>query len=156
MFGVFGILCTLNDELITKILDPEYELVTDFKNYISLDPKEFTIYASILVVIMFFWAYGILRVRTFHKGNHTYVNFHLGLLFVISSGFLYPLKVTQRTDFSTLCIAGLMTGLPLTIGQLLFTAGLALNKKSGQIVVLTGIPVLIGYLISYFRYGEKV
>jgi len=46
-----------------------------------------------------------------------------------------------------------MTALPLVIGQLVFVAGLGLNKKTGQIVILSGIPVFIGYLISYFRYG---
>jgi hypothetical protein len=49
-----------------------------------------------------------------------------------------------------------LVGLPLALGQMFFVAGLGLNKKTGQIVILTGIPVLIGYLISYFRYGETL
>lgn len=50
----------------------------------------------------------------------------------------------------------LLVGLPLALGQMVFVAGLGLNKKTGQIVILTGIPVLIGYLLSYFRYGETI
>lgn len=50
----------------------------------------------------------------------------------------------------------LLVGLPLALGQMVFVAGLGLNKKTGQIVILTGIPVLIGYLISYFHYGETI
>jgi drug/metabolite transporter (DMT)-like permease len=38
MVGVLGIITTLNDELVAKLMDPEYEMKTDFKNYISLDP----------------------------------------------------------------------------------------------------------------------
>ena len=50
----------------------------------------------------------------------------------------------------------LLVGLPLVLGQMVFVAGLALNKKTGQIVILTGIPVMVGYLLSYFRYGESI
>lgn len=44
----------------------------------------------------------------------------------------------------------------MALGQLMFVAGLALNKKTGQLVILTGIPVFIGYLLSYFRYREMI
>lgn len=102
---------------------------------------------------MFLWAYGLLRVRTFHKNSHVYVNFHLGLIFVVSSALLYPSQVKHQTDLSILAISALATALPLTLSQLVFVAGLSLNRKTGQMVVLTCIPVLIGYLLSYFRYG---
>lgn len=102
---------------------------------------------------MFLWAYGLLRVRTFYKNNHTHVNFHLGVIFVISSGFLYPFQVHKRTDLWVLFVSAFATALPLVLGQLVFVAGLGLNKKTGQIVILTAIPVFIGYLLSYFRYG---
>jgi len=109
-----------------------------------------------LIGVMFVWAYGLLRVRTFYKNNHTYVNFHLGIIFTIFSGFLYPYQVKQKSDLSTLFMSVFLVGLPLALGQMFFVAGLGLNKKTGQIVILTGIPVLIGYLISYFRYGETL
>lgn len=35
-------------------------------------------------------------------------------------------------------------------------ASLSLNKKTGQLIVLTGIPVFIGYLLSYYMYGESI
>jgi hypothetical protein len=74
-------------------------------------------------------------------------------MFVISSGFLYPFKVSNPSTIGTLFQALFYTGLPLALGQLVFVAALAMNKKTGQLVILTGIPVLLGYLISYFRYG---
>jgi len=95
-------------------------------------------------------------VRTFYKNNHTYVNFHLGVIFTIFSGFLYPYQVHHKSDLSTLLMSVLLVGLPLVLGQMVFVAGLALNKKTGQIVILTGIPVMVGYLLSYFRYGESI
>jgi drug/metabolite transporter (DMT)-like permease len=105
---------------------------------------------------MFVWAYGLLRVRTFYKNTHVHVNFHLGLLLVFSAGFLYPIKVKHPSSLWTLFIGLFMTGLPLALGQLVFVAGLGLNKKTGQLIILTGIPVFIGYLVSYFRYGESI
>jgi drug/metabolite transporter (DMT)-like permease len=117
---------------------------------------EFSLYGLGLIAIMFLWAYGLLRVRTFYKNHHTYVNFHLGLMFTIASGVLYPSQVHKKADLYTLFISIFMTGLPLALGQLVFVAGLALNKKTGQIVILTGIPVFVGYIVSYFRYGEGI
>lgn len=105
---------------------------------------------------MFLWAYGLLRVRTYYKNNHTFVNFQFGLLLSILSGFLYPYQVQKKTPWDVLLVSIFTVGLPLAVGQLLFVAGLALNKKTGQIVILTGIPVLMGYLVSYFRYGETI
>jgi drug/metabolite transporter (DMT)-like permease len=105
---------------------------------------------------MFIWAYGLLRVRTYYKGNHTYVNFHFGLCLTVVSGFLYPYQVARKTDLTILINSIFFVGIPLAIGQLGLVAGLALNKKSGQLLILSGIPVIVGYLVSYFRYGETI
>mgnify|MGYP000963401259 FL=1 len=137
-------------------MDKDYEIQTEFKNYISLDPYHFSLYGLALIGVMFMWAYGLLRVRTFYKNTHVHVNFHLGLLFIMSSGFLYPMKVDKPSNLWTLFIGIFMTGLPLAVGQLVFVAGLGLNKKTGQLIILTGIPVFISYLLSYFRYGEMI
>jgi uncharacterized membrane protein len=64
--------------------------------------------------------------------------------------------VQKKTDFKILFISIFLTGIPLVLGQLFSVAALALNKKTGQIVILSGIPVLIGYLLSYFRYQETI
>jgi drug/metabolite transporter (DMT)-like permease len=154
--GIVGILCTINDELLSKLLNKSYEFKTEFKNYIHTDPQQFAIYSLGLCVVMFFWAYALLRVRTFYKNNHTHVNFHLGVLLLISSGFLYPNIITKKTDLYKMFIALFVTGLPLALSQLCSTASLGLNKKTGQLIILTGIPILIGYLLSYIRYGEKI
>ena len=113
----------------------------------------FSLYGLALVAVMFLWAWGLLRVRAFYKNTHVHVNFHLGILFVISSAFLYPLSVTKPSSPQTILYGFFLTGVPLALGQLLMTPSLALNKKTGQLIVLTGIPVFIGYFLSYYRYG---
>lgn len=150
--GVLGIICTINDELINKIMDNEYEIKTDFKNYISLDPTSFSLYGLALIGVMFVWAYGLLRVRTFYKNTHIHVNFHLGMLFILMSGFLYPIKVSKPSDLWILFKGFFYSGIPHACAQTFFGTGLTLNRKTGQVVILTGIPVLLGYLISYYRY----
>ena len=154
--GVIGILCTINSELVSKILDKNYQLKTTFENYITLDPQQFSLYGLALIGVMFAWAYGLLRVRAFYKNTHVHVNFHLGLLFLISSCFLYPIKANRSLDFRTIFIGFFLTGVPLALGQLFMCASLGLNKKTGQLVILTGIPVFIGYLVSYFSYGQSI
>ena len=129
---------------------------TEFGHYISLDPLHFSLYGLGLILVMFGWAYGLLRVRTFYKNTHVHANFHLGLCFMISSGFLYPSDDDQRSSLPVLGKAFLFTALPLALFQLLFVAGIGLNKKTGQLIVLTGIPVLVGFMISFYRYGEKI
>lgn len=138
------------------MLKIDHEIKSEFKNYIKLSPKEFVMFSLLLTSVMFLWAYGLLRVRTYYKNNHTYVNFHLGLLFTIVSGVMYPYQVKVKTDVWTLFQSIFMTGLPLALGQLASVAGLALNKKTGEIVILSGLPVFVGYLVSYFRYGESI
>ena len=44
----------------------------------------------------------------------------------------------------------------MALAQIGLVAGLALNKNSGQLVILSGIPVLVGYLVAYFRYSETI
>lgn len=105
---------------------------------------------------MFLWAFGILRVRTFYKNNHTQVNFHFGLLLIISSGFLYPIRVTKPTEIYNLFIGIFLTGFPLALAQLFFVAGVGLNKKTGTLIILQCIAIIMGYIISYTRYGESV
>lgn len=155
-FSILGLVLTINNELFDSILEVDHEIKSEFKNYIKLSPKEFALFSLLLTGIMFLWAYGLLRVRTYYKNNHTYVNFHLGLLFTVVSGVMYPHQVKVKTDIWVLGQAVLMTGLPLALGQLASVAGLALNKKTGEIVILSGLPVFVGYLVSYFRYGEAI
>ena len=154
LLAVMGMICTVNSELVRRLLDDNYEITTDFKNYISLDPYHFTIYSLVLMFVMFLWAYAILRVRNCYKNHHSLVNFHLGLMFLISCGFLYPIKVTQPSSLVDLGNTVIWSGIPLVIAQSCFGAGIAHNRKTGQIAVLTGIPILLSYVIAYFRYGE--
>ena len=114
---------------------------------------KFSLYGLALIGVMFVWAYGLLRVRSLYKCTHLDVNFHLGMLFIIMSGFLYPIRVTKPSPLPTLFKGLFFSGFPLAFGGNCFGASLALNKKTGQVVILTGIPVMLGYLISYFRYG---
>jgi len=46
--------------------------------------------------------------------------------------------------------------LPLALVAGFMVAGIDLNMKTGQIVILTAIPVLVGYVISYYRYSERI
>lgn len=156
LFCILGLVCTVNNELFESMLEVDHEIKSEFKNYIKLSPTEFAEYSLMLTGVMFLWAYGLLRVRTYYKNNHTYVNFHLGLMFTVVSGVMYPYQVKTKTDVWILGKSVLMTGLPLALGQLASVAGLALNKKTGEIVILSGLPVFVGYLVSYFRYGESI
>lgn len=121
-----------------------------------MDPLHFSLYGLALIGVMFLWAYGLLRVRTFVKNTHVHANFHMGLCYLVSSGILYPLRVSKPSDLSVIFKAFFYTALPLAIAQSFMVAGIGLNKKTGQLIMLTALPVMIGYAVSYYRYGEKI
>jgi hypothetical protein len=81
------------------MLDPNFKIRTEFTNYISLNPLHFSLYGLALIGVMFIWAYGMLRARMFYKNTHVHANFHLGLCFMISAGFLYPIRVHEPSNF---------------------------------------------------------
>lgn len=66
---------------------------------------------------------------------------------------MYPIKAGPRTDLRVLLVGFLVSGLPMAFAQLMMTAALGLNKKTGQIVILSGIPVFMGFAISFVKYG---
>jgi hypothetical protein len=77
----------------------------------------------------------------------------MGLCYLVSSGVLYPLRVSQPSDLTVIFKAFFYTALPLALAQSFMVAGIGLNKKTGQLVMLTALPVMIGYAVSYYRYG---
>jgi len=105
---------------------------------------------------MFVYAYGLLLTRVEVRCIHIEDNFHMGLLYIISSGFLYPFTESRQYDITTLFGTFVFTALPLALVAGFMVAGIDLNMKTGQIVILTAIPVLVGYVISYYRYSERV
>ncbi len=76
----------------------------------------------------------------------------MGLLFIFSSGILYPFRVVHPVEPYKLIIAFFLTGLMLGFTQVFYGAALALNKKTGTLIILTCTSVIVGYCISYFRY----
>lgn len=90
----------------------------------------------------------------FVNTNHLHINFHLGLLFIISGGIFYPLRVVSPVPFYKMLISVFTTGLLMAVAQMLMVPALRLNKNTGALNSCQFISVIMGYLISYFRYGE--
>lgn len=49
-----------------------------------------------------------------------------------------------------------LSGIPMTIGQLSYIGALILTKNMGVITTLSFTSIIMGFLISVFRYGEQV
>ena len=50
----------------------------------------------------------------------------------------------------------IFAGLPMTAGQLSFIGALTLTKDYGVITTLSFTTIIVGYLVSIFRYNEQV
>jgi drug/metabolite transporter (DMT)-like permease len=50
----------------------------------------------------------------------------------------------------------IFAGIPISVGQLSYIGALVLTKNMGVITTLSFTTILMGFLISILRYGEKV
>ena len=79
---------------------------------------------------------------------------------MFSSAFLFPYAFGNKDyhfpTMSELFIAFALTGLPLTIGQLMIISSLTITKNYGMLTPFMFTNIIVGYLVSIFRYEEKV
>lgn len=79
------------------------------------------------------------------------INFHLGLLFVLTSGLSYPIIQTPK-PMSEYPWAFLLCGVPQCIAQQLFIMGLQMVKDTGVATLFLFVSVITGYTYSTLRY----
>lgn len=93
MLGVCGVLLTINGELIIKLINPDYESKTNFKHYISSDPLIKLFICILLMIGNLMWAYAQIITKKLRGVNSIQVNVFQGLLFLLTTGVLYPTQV---------------------------------------------------------------
>jgi amino acid transporter len=84
-----GIIFTANGAMFYKWYNPNYEFVSDFKNYKTDDPKVMALVALCFVFFMVLWAYGAYTTNK-TKVSPYLINFLLGAKLYFVSCLLYP------------------------------------------------------------------
>jgi hypothetical protein len=98
------------------------------------------------------WAYGVVVVKNIQCLNAFHINFYFGCVLTIMSGLLYPI-VESKTSIETLLYGFLYFGSPIAIGNILYTHALKINHNTGLTTLCISEGVVVGYLISIFRYN---
>lgn len=151
--GFIGALLASNGQLITKYYDPTYEYYTKFQNYATNNPKIMTIFSLIFLTIMVFWAYAIVLTKKI-KANTFQINYVLGIYLLLAGALAYPYAESKCTKLS-LFLSIFFFGIPIVLAQWFFIASLTMTKNTGVLTMLGFTSILIGYIVSIFRYGEQ-
>ena len=151
--GFMGSLIAVNGNIITKMIDEDYQYHTKFQNYITDDAIIKGLFSLVFLGAMAVWALGIVITKK-AQANTFQINFMLGLVFVVLGAMAYP-YLDHKSSIKDLAMCLLATGLPLVFGQWFFIASLTMTKNHGVLNMMNFITIFIGLLISTLRYHEK-
>ena len=88
--------------------------------------------------------------------NTVQLNFTSGLMYIwIGTAFSFPYQNTRLVTPYELIWDILLIGGPIALATFLYMYGLTLSKKTGNLTITNFSTVIIGYIISILRYGEK-
>lgn len=101
------------------------------------------------------WAYGVIETKVLRNLNTFQINFHFGICTLLASALLYPLDKPAATP-RQMATGIFTTGIPMTVGQFLFIGALSITEKHGKVSIMMFAQVIMGYILSIFRYKESV
>ena len=114
----------------------------------------------LFTVVMSMHAFAVVSTKKLICTNALQINFMLGVLFMIASSLLLPSALADlnyhRPTFSEILEAIVFTGIPVSFGQLLGVSAFLMTKKLGMITPFQFSNIVLGYLISIFRYDEDI
>ena len=154
VIGFGGVLLNVNGSLITSWWDPSYIFNSTFSNYITEDPVYRSVFALFMFAVMVGWAYSLVQLKEIREYNSFQTNFHMAIVFMYGGGLAYP-ALEGVASMGRLAMGLLLTGVPIAIAQMLFIGGITMSKETGSLTMLNFIGVVIGYLVSVFRYHEN-
>ena len=149
--GFIGILLVINDDILLSLLGFSTSSQSEFKNYHSHNIWVSSGIAIGMLVVMFFWGFAVVETKKMHNTNTFQINFHLGVLLVLSSGLLLP-STGGSASLQQILMAIVLQGIPMTIAQLFFIGAFVMSDQHGKLSMVNFSVVIIAYLISVFRY----
>jgi drug/metabolite transporter (DMT)-like permease len=102
------------------------------------------------------WAGGHLAVKKLSSIQTVQINFYYSLVLALTNGILYPLLVTDPVNPVNFLISIVVSRFPMALSTLFFVTALKINLNSGMTTMFVFNSVVVGYLLSIFRYNEKL
>lgn len=156
IFGVVGVIMTVNGDFVIHLINPEYKTRTDFKNYTTDDPVIKLIGATVYVAVQFLWAYGQIITKTLHSVNSIQINYHLGICVILTAAMFYPQQVSHPVPLETFFSSFIFSGILMVISQLFFIGGITMSKNTGVLTMFGFISVVVAYIVSVVKYNETL
>lgn len=112
--------------------------------------------AFALLVAVGLWGYSQIVVKTLTHMEAIQINLFFAFVLTLTNAFLYPLIVTSPVSPIKFLISIGICGLPIAVSALFFLMALKINHNSGMTTMFIFSSVVVGYLLSIFRYHENI
>ena len=116
--------------------------------------------AVFFTLIMCLHGYAIVTTKKLINTHFIQINFILGSLILTSSAILAPSALNDpnyhRPTKLEMVYAFFLTGIPMVLGQFMGISAMIMTKKLGMVTPFQFTNIVLGYLVSIFRYNESV
>ena len=153
IFGILGVLLTVNGDLIISTINPGFERQSEFQNYATEDPKIKLLIASMFIGSNVLWAYAQVLTKKLTGVNPVQLNLHIGFVFIMFTGVSYPSMVEKQVEVWTFIKGILFGGIVSALSQIVYIGALKMTKKTGLVTTFSFSSVIVGYFVSVARYN---
>ena len=101
----------------------------------------------------FGWADGHILTKKLTGMNNIQINMDFSISLMLIIGFLYPMTVQNPVEITTFIWTILLSGVPMTIANFIIVKAIQLTPNTGVLMMLVCFSVVVGYIITIFRYG---
>ncbi len=135
LLGFVGAVITINGQLLTEMLNPDYHRKSDF-SYLDNSLSAFVLAAVGLYLAMVAWAYAAQLTKKIADVNSIQINLMLGFEFLLMGAIMYPGSHSVEMELYPYCMSFLLSGLVGTLASLLFITSLTLTKNTGVLTMM--------------------
>ncbi len=111
---------------------------------------------SLFAFVASLWGYGHVVIRNIVDLNSLHINLHFGIFTTIVNGILYPIFVTNPHPTQVMINGFFLCGAPMAVSNIMYIYALMINKNTGLVTICISSAVVVGYVISVFRYNEAI
>jgi len=113
--------------------------------------------AFLFLLVKIIHGYGVMTTKKITKQNGFQISYIQGLLVLFSSAITLPYVTNQsdykEVEFITVLKSCLFSGCFIALGSTFWITALTLTKNFGLITTFSFTSIILGYLVSVFRYG---
>jgi drug/metabolite transporter (DMT)-like permease len=133
----------------------EYLTPSEF-DYIDSSTGTKSLISGLLLLCQVIWAYALVLTKEIKSQNAYQIGFHFGLVQTIMGAAVGLGVGLPSMDLTQSLLMFVKVSMPLGIANVLLTLSLTMTKKTGNLTMVMFNNVVTGYLISVFRYGERL